>query len=106
MPGLNDDSVEMQEIHCHNCDRYVQFPLDLSLNGNHVLHCPNCNHEHCRVVRNGKISDVRWDQRNNNLQTYYVPYQTITMTTMSAVSSSSNTVYFFGSGTCTTVGSW
>lgn len=55
--------VERQELWCHDCERYVQFPIDLSLNGNHVLHCPNCNHEHCRVVENGVITDIRWDSR-------------------------------------------
>ena len=56
--------IERQEIHCHNCNKYVQFNLDLAMNGNHVLKCPNCGHEHCRVVNDGKISDTRWDQRN------------------------------------------
>jgi hypothetical protein len=70
VPGLNDDSVERQEIFCHACQRYVQFDIDLALNGNHVLNCPNCGHEHCRVVRNGVITGERWDRRNG--PTYYV----------------------------------
>ena len=48
-------------------DRYVQFDLDLSLNGNHVLNCPNCGHEHCRVVRNGVITGDRWDSSNRQV---------------------------------------
>lgn len=56
--------IERQELHCHGCDQYVQFDLDLSLNGNHVLTCPKCGHEHCRVVRNGRITGDRWDSRN------------------------------------------
>ena len=56
--------IERQELHCHACQRYVQFDIDVSLNGNHVLHCPNCGHEHCRVVEDGVITDARWDQRN------------------------------------------
>ena len=59
--------IERQELYCHDCDKYVQFDIDLSLNGNHVLNCPNCDHEHCRVVKNGKITDIRWDQRNKNV---------------------------------------
>lgn len=58
---------EKQEIHCHECDKYVQFEIDLSLNGNHILKCPNCGHEHCRVVKNGVITDDRWDSRNTNI---------------------------------------
>jgi len=36
--------IERQELYCHDCGNYVQFDLDMSLNGNHVLHCPKCNH--------------------------------------------------------------
>lgn len=67
MPDLKTDTlekVERQELHCHNCDKHVQFNIDLSMNGNHVLKCPNCGHEHCRVVKDGIISDIRWDSRN------------------------------------------
>jgi DNA-binding sugar fermentation-stimulating protein len=69
------ERIERQELHCHECQRYVQFALDVSLNGNHVLHCPNCGHEHCRVVRDGKITDIRWAQRNGPT------YQVVTATT-------------------------
>lgn len=56
--------IEAQELYCHACDRHVQFNLDMDLDGNHVLECPNCGHEHCRVVKEGKITDDRWAQRN------------------------------------------
>jgi len=66
------EQKERQELHCHSCDSYVQFDIDLSLDGNHVLNCPICGHEHCRVVKRGKITDDRWDQRNGYINTYYV----------------------------------
>ena len=56
--------IRKQELHCHACDRYVQFEIDVELDGNHVLNCPNCGHEHCRVVKDGVITDARWDSRN------------------------------------------
>jgi len=59
--------AERQELWCHDCGSYVQFDIDLELNGNHVLECPNCGHEHCRVVEHGKITDIRWDSRNRNI---------------------------------------
>lgn len=65
---------ERQEIHCHGCNKYVQFDIDVSLNGNHVLNCPVCDHEHCRVVKDGIITDIRWDSRNGPT------YQISTMT--------------------------
>jgi hypothetical protein len=85
--------TEKQELHCHNCNRYVQFEIDLELNGNHVLACPNCGHEHCRVVKDGIITDVRWGQRNNSLPTYRVS------TATSTVSSTYDTYSGTGTGT-------
>ncbi len=54
------------ELHCHECDFYVQFTYDDGLNGNHVIECPKCGHEHCRVIQDGKITSDRWDSRNQN----------------------------------------
>jgi hypothetical protein len=61
-----DFQDEMTEIHCHNCNGYIRFLLKKSLNGNHVLNCPKCGHEHCRVVKDGKVTDERFDTRNGN----------------------------------------
>lgn len=46
------------ELWCHGCDSYVQFTLDDSLNGNHVIICPKCKHEHFRYVEDGKIQGI------------------------------------------------
>ena len=78
---------EVQEIHCHNCGMYVQFPIDPSLNGNHVLACPVCGHEHCRVVRDGVITSDRWDSRNG--QTFHV-LSGITFSQVSTTTTSSS----------------
>ena len=68
---------------CHACSTRMKFELDLSLNGNHVLNCPKCGHEHCRVVANGKVTSERWHQRNG-VQVYYVAtYYAATSTTSS-----------------------
>lgn len=80
--------IERQEIYCHDCGNYVQFDIDVELDGNHVLKCPVCGHEHCRVVDHGRITDVRWGQRNNNLPNYYVNTLSVTYTAVS-----SSTVY-------------
>ena len=91
--------IENQEIYCHSCSRYVQFPMDLSLNGNHVLNCPNCGHEHCRVVKNGVITDDRWDRRNGS--TFIISPRVITS---SATTVSTNTFTFSSWGTSSTSG--
>ncbi len=46
---------ERQEIYCHACTSYVQFDVGLAPDGNHVLHCPRCGHEHSRVEQHERI---------------------------------------------------
>lgn len=94
--------IERQELYCHECGKYVQFNIDMSLNGNHVLNCPNCGHEHCRVVRNGKITDDRWDQRNAR-QVYYA-----TNIAYSIISTSTSNTYVSNSwsNNSTSAASW
>ena len=83
--------LRRQELYCHDCGRYVQFDVDLSLDGNHILSCPNCSHEHCRVVKDGEITDIRWDSRN--------PTYVVTSTSYSYVSNydtcTSSTVHLY-----------
>lgn len=86
---------EKQELHCHNCNRYVQFTIDLELNGNHVLNCPNCGHEHCRVVKDGIITADRWDSRNGRDSSSVGSQHYVTGTTTTATSTYT---------TCTTSG--
>ena len=94
---LTNNNREKQELWCHECRNYVQFPIDLSLNGNHVLNCPVCDHEHCRVVENGRITDVRWDSRNG--PTWQIgAYASSTVSTISYSTASTG----WGSTTATT----
>ena len=76
--------IRRQELWCHACSRYVQFSIDLELDGNHVLECPNCGHEHCRVVKDGEITGIRWAQRNG--PTIHVTSGTTTSSTSIYVS--------------------
>ena len=80
-----------QEIFCHDCRKYVQFNIDTELDGNHVVICPNCGHEHCRVVKNGVITGDRWDSRNN---TYAVSASTITYSSTSTYATCTAANYF------------
>ena len=84
-----------QELYCHACDRNVLFVVDMELDGNHVLNCPNCGHEHCRVVKDGVITGDRWDSRNGPTHhTYFV-----TSSTTSGARYSSGSVAFFSATT-------
>lgn len=63
-----------EELWCHGCSHYVQFMLDYDLDGRHLLNCPNCGHEHYRIVRRGQITAERWgqDPRQQLMQTIMV----------------------------------
>lgn len=50
-------------MYCHECDRNFVTRFDLRLDGNHVVNCPHCGHEHCRVVTAGQVTGERWDSR-------------------------------------------
>lgn len=89
IPEARKYTIEKQELHCHECDKYVQFEIDVSLNGNHVITCPNCKHEHCRVVKDGIITSERWDQRN--AVNFYISAAATTYTTLSITSTTAST---------------
>lgn len=55
--------VRRTDLYCTECSKNFIAQLDYSLDGNHVLECPYCAHEHCRVVKNGEVTDVRWESR-------------------------------------------
>lgn len=81
--------IRRQEIHCHNCLKYVQFDLDLEMNGNHELTCPVCGHKHLRVVKNGEITEERWG--TTNAPVIPISNNTVSWTTASTFTSYSNT---------------
>lgn len=87
--------IERQELYCHNCRKYVQFDVDLSLNGNHVIECPSCKHEHCRKIKDGIITEDRWDSRNTD-NSFYLNATNITYTVTST--------YDYYSSTDSTIG--
>lgn len=62
--GVPDGGIQRTEIHCHNCSKGFVAALDMDINGNHVIECPHCGHEHCRKIKDGKITGDRWDGRN------------------------------------------
>ena len=45
-----------------HCGGYIYVKLNLELNGNHVVNCPNCGHKHYRVVKNGIITEDRFNE--------------------------------------------
>lgn len=57
--------VQRTDMHCHNCNKSFVAELDFDINGDHVIECAHCGHEHCRTIKDGKITEARWDGRND-----------------------------------------
>lgn len=55
------------DMDCHNCHTMFVAELDFSINGNHVVECPRCGHEHCRVIKDGIITGDRWEGREQRV---------------------------------------
>lgn len=60
------EDVIRTELHCHSCSRQFVAELEAGIDGQHVIECPHCGHEHFRVVTDGKITGDRWGQAADN----------------------------------------
>jgi len=52
--------VQRTLLHCHACSKEFVAQLDFDINGNYVIECAHCGHEHYRTIRDGKITEGRW----------------------------------------------
>lgn len=50
------------EFWCWECKHYIYVKLNTGLEGNHIMNCPNCGHQHYRVVKNGIITGDRFNK--------------------------------------------
>lgn len=66
-PLADEDGFVRTDMNCTQCHKNFIAQLDLNLDGNHVVECPYCGHEHCRVVKNGKVSGDRWQSRKQRI---------------------------------------
>lgn len=55
---------QLIEFYCQICNKYFDVKLNMSLNGNHRVHCPNpeCGHIHFRKIENGVITGDRFTE--------------------------------------------
>lgn len=112
--GKGDNEVRKKKDHgkhvsteyCHNCGKNMRIVLDLNLNGNHVIKCPHCDHEHCRVIEGGKITGVRWAQRNGGGWGQGVVYLATVYASTSATTGSTYTSAQWASSDSTGGGYW
>lgn len=66
-PGASGEGPTRTDIHCHSCTNTFIAQLDFSIDGNHVIECPYCQHEHFRVIKAGHITDDRWDPKEQRI---------------------------------------
>lgn len=52
------------DLYCHSCEKNFIAKINSGVDGNHIINCPHCDHEHCRVIYNGVVTSERWDGRN------------------------------------------
>lgn len=55
--------LQRTEMHCHACGKQFVAELDFDINGDHIIECAHCGHEHCRTIKDGKITEARWDSK-------------------------------------------
>lgn len=60
---LTFDKETKTIFNCTECSKQIVALLDYTINGNHIVECPHCGHEHCRVITDGKITEDRWSTR-------------------------------------------
>lgn len=46
---------ELIEMHCNDCNGYFTVNLNMEIEGDYVLVCPNCGHEHPRTIKKGEM---------------------------------------------------
>lgn len=60
---MADQEPVRTDLNCTECRKNFIAQLDMSVDGNHVILCPYCSHEHCRKVKDGVVTGDRWDSR-------------------------------------------
>ena len=67
-------SAVRSDLHCHDCGKDFVAKLDLTLDGNHVIICPWCGHQHHRVVKAGIVTS---DRHNSSIERVEVPFRSV-----------------------------
>lgn len=55
------------DLYCHNCTGHFVAKIDYDIDGEHIIECPHCGHEHCRVIEAGNVTGDRWSGRNETV---------------------------------------
>jgi len=52
-----------EEFYCGSCHKYFKTFLRTNMYGNYTIECPNCNHHHFRVIKEGLVTEDRHNDR-------------------------------------------
>lgn len=55
------------DMNCTECHKNFIAQFDHGIDGDHVVECPYCGHEHLRKIRNGVITEERWGSRGQRI---------------------------------------
>lgn len=47
----------LQEFYCGECEGYIRVKLNMAINNEVDVECPNCHHKHRRCIKDGEISE-------------------------------------------------
>src|SRR3972149_3368507 len=65
---LESSDLVRTDINCTNCNKNFIAEIDFSLDGNHIVNCPYCDHEHYREIKNGQVTDIRWSSQSPQIR--------------------------------------
>jgi hypothetical protein len=60
------ETLRRTEINCHACHKNFVAELDVSINGNYCIECAHCGHEHYRTIKDGAVTESRYDSSPDN----------------------------------------
>lgn len=63
-----NEGVVNTPLDCTNCSKQFVAKLNYDLTGNHVILCPYCGHQHCRVIDKGMVTGDRWSSRHEAIE--------------------------------------
>jgi hypothetical protein len=73
-----------EEFYCDKagggCGKYFRTFLRTNMNGNYTIVCPNCQHEHFRVITDGLVTGERHNKRDETPERIYCLKSTISDT--------------------------
>jgi hypothetical protein len=55
------------DMSCTECGKNFVAMFDHDIDGNHIVECPWCAHEHCRVIKGGMVTGDRWETRKQRV---------------------------------------